>query len=163
MLRSRAPIAALPAIVATILCPERRKDEWEVARTAVAASTTVTISATYGGATRSASLTVTPAAPPAPALSSLTLNPRSVVGGMQSSTGTVTLSGPAPTGGAQVALSSSNPGAASVPSSVIVPAGATGATFTVNTSIVFFSTSVRISASYRSNTLTADLTVSSLL
>jgi hypothetical protein len=134
-----------------------------VSTSAVAASTSVTISAAYGGATRSASLTVTPVAPPAPALSSLTLNPASVVGGMQSSTGTVTLSGPAPAGGAQVALSSSNPGAASVPSSVIVPAGATSATFTVNTSIVFFSTSVRISASYRSNTLTANLTVSSLL
>ncbi len=132
-----------------------------VSTSAVIASSTVTISATYGGATRSASLTVTP--PAAPTLSSLTLNPTSVVGGMQSSTGTVTLSGPAPTGGAQVALSSSNPGAASVPSSVIVPAGATSATFTVNTSIVFFSTSVRISASYRSNTLTANLTVSSLL
>ncbi|MGB4786379.1 MAG: hypothetical protein WAQ77_16825, partial [Candidatus Acidiferrum sp.] len=132
-----------------------------VSTSAVAASTTVTISATYGGATRSASLTVTP--PPAPTLSSLTLNPTSVRGGMQPSTGKVTLSGPAPAGGAQVALSSSNPGAASVPSSVIVPAGATGATFTVNTSVVFFSTSVRISASYRSNTLTADLTVSSLL
>jgi hypothetical protein len=132
-----------------------------VSTSAVIASSTVTISATYGGATRSASLTVTP--PAAPTLSSLTLNPASVRGGMQSSTGTVTLSGPAPTGGAQVALSSSNPGAASVPSSVIVPAGATSATFTVNTSIVFFSTSVRISASYRSNTLTANLTVSSLL
>ncbi len=132
-----------------------------VSTSAVIASSTVTISATYGGATRSASLTVTP--PAAPTLSSLTLNPTSVRGGMQSSTGTVTLSGPAPTGGAQVALSSSNPGAASVPSSVIVPAGATSATFTVNTSIVFFSTSVRISASYRSNTLTANLTVSSLL
>jgi hypothetical protein len=134
-----------------------------VSTSAVTASTTVTISATYGGATRSASLTVTPAPPPAPTLSSLTLNPTSVVGGAQSSTGTVTLSGPAPAGGAQVALSSSNTGAARVPSSVIVPAGATSVTFTVNTSIVLFSTSVKISASYRSNTLTANLTVSPLL
>ncbi|HYT24141.1 MAG TPA: hypothetical protein VEW05_28365, partial [Candidatus Polarisedimenticolia bacterium] len=134
-----------------------------VGTSAVATSTTVTISAAYGGATRSASLTVTPVAPPAPTLSSLTLDPTSVVGGMQSSTGTVTLSGPAPAGGAQVALSSSNTGAASVPSSVVIPAGATSVTFRVNTSMVFFSTSVKISASYRSNTLTANLTVSSLL
>ncbi|PYT47751.1 MAG: hypothetical protein DMG44_17175 [Acidobacteria bacterium] len=134
-----------------------------VSTSAVTASTTVTISAAYGGTTRSASLTVTPAAPPAPTLSSLSLNPTSVAGGMQSSTGTVTLSGPAPAGGAQVALSSSNTGAARVPSSVIIPAGATSATFTVNTSIVLISTSVRISASYGSNTLTANLTVSSLL
>ena len=134
-----------------------------VGTSAVATSTTVTISAVYGGATRSASLTVTPAAPTAPTLSSLTLDPTSVVGGMQSSTGTVTLSGPAPAGGAQVALSSSNTGAASVPSNVVIPAGATSVTFRVNTSMVFFSTSVKISASYRSNTLTANLTVSSLL
>jgi len=134
-----------------------------VSTSAVTASTTVTISAAYGGTTRSASLTVTPAAPPAPTLSSLSLNPTSVVGGMQSSTGTVTLSGAAPSGGAVVALSSTNTGAARVPSSVIIPAGATSATFTVNTSIVLISTSVRISASYGSNTLTANLTVSSLL
>src|SRR5712664_4069731 len=121
-----------------------------VSTSAVTASTTVTISAAYGGATRSASLTVTPAAPPAPTLSSLTLNPTGVVGGMQSSAGTVTLSAPAPAGGAQVALSSSNTAAARVPSSAIIPAGATSATFTVNTSIVLTSTSVRISASYGS-------------
>ncbi len=63
-------------------------------------------------------------AAPALSLSSLALNPTSVAGG-NSSTGTVTLSGPAPAGGAQVALSSSNTAAATVPSSVTVPAGAT--------------------------------------
>src|SRR5260370_33628145 len=60
--------------------------------------------------------------PPTHSLSSLTLNPTSVIGGAQSSTGTVTLSGPAPAGGAQVALSSSNPATANVPSSVTVAA-----------------------------------------
>src|SRR4029077_8836464 len=110
-----------------------------VSTSAVAASTTVTISAAYGGATRSASLTVTPAPPPPPTLSSLTLNPTSVTGG-NSSTGTVTLSGAAPSGGAQVALSSGNTAAARVPSSVTVAAGATSATFTVGTSAVAAST-----------------------
>jgi hypothetical protein len=70
----------------------------------------------------------------------------------------VTLSAPAPAGGAQVMLSSSN-GAASVPSSVIVPAGATSANFAVNTSVVLFSTSATISASYRGTTRSASLTV----
>src|SRR6267378_902279 len=46
--------------------------------------------------------------PPVLSLSSMTLNPTSVTGGAQSSTGTVTLSGPAPAGGAQVTLSSNN-------------------------------------------------------
>src|SRR5882762_8689476 len=122
----------------------------------VTASTTVAISASYGGASRSATLTVTP--PPLPTVTSLTLNPTSVIGGAQSSTGTVTLSGPAPAGGVQVMLSSSN-GAAGVPSSVFVPAGATSATFAVSTAVVLVSTSVTISASYNSTTQTATLSV----
>src|SRR2546429_118676 len=104
--------------------------------------------------------TVPPPPPPAPTvtLSSLTLNPTGVIGGLQSSTGTVTLSAPAPAGGANVALAGSN-AAASVPSSVTVPAGATSATFTVNTSIVVVATSATISATYDNTTLTATLSV----
>jgi hypothetical protein len=129
-----------------------------VSTSAVTASTTVSISASYASVTRSASLTVTAAPPPPPTVSSLRLNPTSVIGGVQSSTGTVTLSRPAPAGGATVMLSSSN-GAASVPFSVIVPAGASSATFTVNTSTVLISTSAAISASYNGTTQTATLAV----
>jgi len=129
-----------------------------VSTSAVAASTTVTISANYSGATRSASLTVTPAPPPPPTLSSVALNPTSVRGG-NSSTGTVTLSGAAPAGGAPVALSSSNTTAARVPSSVTVAAGATSATFTVSTTAVAAVTTVTISASYGGVTQTASLSV----
>jgi hypothetical protein len=128
-----------------------------VSTSAVAASTTVTISAAYAGASRSASLTVTPAPPPPPTLASLTLDPANVFGG-QSSTGTVTLTGPAPAGGARVFLSSDD-GAARVPSSVTVPAGATSATFTINTSFVLISTSATISASYNGTTRMATLSV----
>jgi hypothetical protein len=129
-----------------------------VSSSAVTASTAVTISAAYGGVTRTASITVAPAPPPPATLSSLTLNPTSVIGGLQTSTGIVALSAPAPAGGATVMLSSSN-GAARVPSSVFVPAGATSATFTVNTSIVLLSTSATISASYNGTTRTAGLAV----
>jgi len=90
--------------------------------------------------------------------SSLTLNPTSVTGG-NSSTGTVTLSGAAPAGGATVALSSNNTTAATVPSSVTVAAGATAATFTVSTSAVAASTTVTISATYSGATRSASLTV----
>jgi len=119
----------------------------------VAVSTVTTIFASYDGVTPSASLSVTP-----PTVSSLTLNPSSVVGGVGTSTGTVTLSGPAPAGGAQVMLSSDN-SAASVPPSVIVPAGSTSATFTVNTSLVLVSTSATISASYNNTSQSATLAV----
>ena len=129
-----------------------------VSTSAVTASTAVTISAACGGATRTASITVAPAPPPVVTLSSLTLSPTSVIGGLQTSTGTVTLSAPAPAGGATVALSSSN-GVARVPSSVFVPAGATSASFTVNTSIVLLSTSATISASYNGTTRTAGISV----
>ncbi len=95
--------------------------------------------------------------PSCPILSSLTLNPTSVVGG-NSSQGTVTLSGAAPPGGAVVNLSSSNTTVATVPPSVTVLAGATSATFTVTTSAVAAPTSVTISATYGS-TQTATLTV----
>ncbi len=94
-----------------------------------------------------------------PTLSSVALSPTSVTGG-SSSTGTITLSGPAPTYGATVNLSSNASAAtATVPSSVTVASGATSATFPVNTSAVTASTSVTISASYAGVTKTASLTV----
>lgn len=130
-----------------------------VSTSVVTTSTAVTISASYGGTTKTSTLTVNPAAPPPITLSSLSLNPTSVTGGTQSSTGTVTLSGAAPSGGAVVSLSSSNTGAAQTPSSVMVAAGATSASFTVSTSLVTSSTSVTITASYGGTTRTAALTV----
>lgn len=115
---------------------------------------TVVVTNSAGSATsNAAALTVTV---PLPTVASLTLNPTSVVGGLGSSTGTVTLSGPAPAGGAQVLLSSNN-SAASVPASVTVPAGATSATFTVSTSAVLVSTSANISASYNGTSRSATL------
>jgi subtilisin family serine protease len=103
----------------------------------------------YGGPPGSGSTT----------LYSIGLNPTSVNGGSPS-TGTVTLSGAAPSGGAVVSLSSSA-SAAAVPASVTVAAGATSATFTVTTSAVTASTPVTISASYGGTTKTASLTVNS--
>src|SRR5207245_11657163 len=82
-------------------------------------------------------------------LSSLSLSPTSVPGG-SSSTGTVTLSGTAPTGGVSVALSSDNP-AAQVQPSVLVAAGNSSATFAVITSTVASSTPVNISGTYGTN------------
>jgi hypothetical protein len=74
----------------------------------------------------------------APTVTSLTLDPSTVAGGSgATSTGTVTLSGPAPAGGTVLSLSSSNTDlAASVPS-ITVPAGATTATFTVATNALY--------------------------
>jgi len=92
------------------------------------------------------------------ALSNLSLSPTTVIGG-STSTGTVTLSGPAPTGGATVTLSSSNTAAATVPASVLVAAGAKTATFMVSTKVVSKPTNVTISATQNGVTKTASLTV----
>ncbi len=91
-------------------------------------------------------------------LSSLTLNPTTVVGG-SISTGTVTLSGPAPSGGAIVSLTSSNTAVARVPASVTVAAGQSTAAFSVTTYAVTTATSVTLTASYSGNKVSATLTV----
>ncbi|HWM43315.1 MAG TPA: PIG-L family deacetylase, partial [Burkholderiales bacterium] len=114
---------------------------FSVTTSAVGAPASVTISGSYGGATQTAALTVTPAV-----ISSLVMSPSSVAGGTPAS-GTVTLSGPAPAGGAQVALSSNN-AAVIVPPSVTVAAGATSASFNAATTPVAAPTTVTISGSY---------------
>jgi hypothetical protein len=88
---------------------------------------------------------------------SVALNPTSVSGG-SSSTGTITLTAPAPTGGAVVTLTSNN-AAATVPASITIAAGATTGTFTVSTTGVAASTAVTITASYNGSNQTATLTV----
>ena len=119
----------------------------------VAAQASVTISASSGGQTATAILTVNPAA-----LASLTVSPASVIGGGKPK-GTVTLNGKAPGIGAVVTLSSGDP-SATVPASVKIASGAASATFTVTTTPVASTTGpFNISASYHSATLTAPLTV----
>ncbi len=124
--------------------------------TAVTSNTSVTLTAAYNGASRSAILTVTPPPPPA-SLSSLALNPTSVTGGSNSQ-GTVTLSSAAPAGGLTVTLASSNP-AAGAPANVTVAQGATSATFTIVTGAVSSSTPATITASDAGVSRTATLTV----
>lgn len=90
-------------------------------------------------------------------LASLSIQPPNVAGGV-SATGTVTLSGPAPSGGISVSLSSNNTSAA-VPSSVMVAAGSTVANFSVTTTSVTSSVAATISSSYGGTTQSASLTI----
>jgi len=137
-LSSSNPAAQVPASVT--VTANATTATFTVTTSAVATTTSLTISGTFG-TTQNASFTVT-----APVLNSVSVSPASVQGG-GSSTGTVTLSGPAPVGGAVVTLSSSNP-AAQVPASVTVAANATTATFPVTTSPVATTTSLTISGTY---------------
>ena len=127
-----------------------------VINTTVTATTTVTITASYKGSSLDAPLEVD-AAPVAIVPTTLILAPDSVNGGA-SSQATVTLAGPAPTGGLAVALTSSDP-AAQVPASVTVPAGATSTTFTVTTSAVTQQVVATLTASANGVSVTAPLTV----
>lgn len=102
------------------------------------------VQAAYGDTTQTGLLAV---APPL-SLSSLGVAPGNVTGGTNV-TGTVTLSGPAPAGGALVALSSNNP-AAVVPANVLVPAGSTSASFPVQTNAVTTFVTVTLAATYGS-------------
>ena len=98
------------------------------------------------------------ATPAAASLSAVSVNPTSVVGG-NSSTGTVTLTTAAPTGGAVVTLTSSNTAAAGVPASVTLAAGATSTSFSMTTSAVSANTSVTLTGTYSGVSRTATLTV----
>jgi len=88
----------------------------------------------------------------------LVLTPNSVTGG-NTSTGTVSVSSAAPSGGIQIALSSGNTAVAAVPATVTIPAGSTTAGFSVTTNTVSSNTNVTISAAYQGTTLTEQLAV----
>jgi uncharacterized repeat protein (TIGR03803 family) len=94
-----------------------------------------------------------------PSVSSVTFNPTSIPNGA-TSTGTVTLSAAAPSGGSIVTLSSSNPGFVQVPTSVTVPAGATTASFeaTAGNGFTNSSQTVTITVSLGNSTAQGNLT-----
>src|SRR5439155_15500001 len=88
----------------------------------------------------------------APQLGSVAASPSVVTGG-QNSTGTVSLTAPAPAGGATIALGSDK-ASATAPVNVPVSAGAGAATFPIATTPVAASVTATISASYASITKT---------
>src|SRR5258706_6096889 len=125
---------------------------FSISTSVVASPSPGTVTASYGGSSRQAGVTVAPAA-----LASLSLNPTSVNAG-SASTGTVALNGKAAGAGAVISLSSSNTSAATGPASVTIPAGSSSAAFTVSTKVVN-QTTATISASYAGVTKTAVLTI----
>jgi hypothetical protein len=122
------------------------------ATTAVTTSQTVVITASYGGTSPTASLTVTPSA-----IFSLQCTPASVTGGSPT-TCTVTLSAAAPVGGAAVSISD-NSAAVSAPASVTIAAGVATASFQATTTAVTASQTAVITATYGGTPQTASLTV----
>jgi len=115
----------------------------------------MTVASTNNWRTSIFSWTIAPPAPPS--LASLSVSPATVAGG-SSSTGTATLTSPAPAGGIVVSLSS-NSSFATVPASVTVPSGASSASFTIGTTSPSTNQVATISGTYDGVTRTANLTI----
>jgi len=116
--------------------------------------TPVTISVSYGGVTKTATLNVYPM----PTLLSMTLATNETVGG-NNVTKTVTLTNIAPAAGAVITLTSSNTAIATVPATVTVPSGSSTASFTVTTIPTAATATSTITAAYASTTATSTVTV----
>lgn len=91
-------------------------------------------------------------------IQSLSFNPTSVIGGT-SSTGTITITRSAPAGGITISLGVQQGGPASVPATVVIPAGQTSATFSVTTSPVSAAASSTVTASYQGSSKSASIVV----
>jgi hypothetical protein len=124
---------------------------FEVTTLGVAADTAVEVRAAGGGGSATASFMIIP-----PGLKALTLGATQVAGG-RSFSATVSLTGPAPDGGFNVALS--DEGRANAPSSVSVPGGQTQATFTVTTTNVRAPETSTITAGEGTTAKTATITL----
>jgi hypothetical protein len=104
---------------------------------------------------KTAALTVTPYA--GVSLTSVSVNPASVGAGI-SSTGTLTLSAPAPAGGIAVELWTTGT-IAFVPAGITIPAGATTATFAVTTNYTTSTLQDTITAFYNGASQNASIAV----
>jgi hypothetical protein len=154
-LSSSDPAAFFPGGNTVMIPAGSQLAAFSISTAAVAASTPVTISATYHRVTLNDHLTLLPRL-----LTQVTLHARSVVGGATTVPGTVSLDGPAVAGGALVTLSSSDP-AAFFPggNTMIIPAGSQASDFSVATTAVAASTPVTISATHDLVTLKDQFTV----
>jgi hypothetical protein len=130
---------AVATVPASVLIPAGSTTaQFQVTTLATATDTVVHISATRGTTTITRNLTVKGVT------FTMSANPNSVIGGATNMTGTVTLALNAPAGGVLVSLTSSAPGAASVPPNVTVPAGTKVANFTITSHTVAVTQNVTI-------------------
>jgi len=159
---SNGAVATVPA---TVTVPEGA-NSWPafLSTSPVTVTTTVQISAAYNGVTRSATMTVTPAPVlPAASVDSVVLSPSTVQAGTTQTSATVLLTGPAPTGGATLSLTSSNPAVATVPATVTVPALSSSGAFPVTVLPVAGTSTISVSYLGVSRSALLTVTAQSLL
>ncbi len=123
-----------------------------VQTTPVATHSAGNISVQFGNTTFTTRLSVA-----APTPSIITVTPSSIIGGSNGAV-SVTLTGPAPSGGVVVALGRSNP-IANVPSTLFIPANQTSGTMLFSTGGVTVDTPVTVSASLNNVVKTTPITI----
>ncbi len=142
-------IIAVPAGI--LVLDGARSANFPVTTQAVANSISTTITANFGsGITLSNTVSLFPV------LFSIGLSQSRVSAG-QTIGGAIFLSASAPAGGIVIVLSSSDTSVATVPATVVVPAGLGRADFSISTSIVQTSKTATIQASYAGAAISADL------
>ena len=148
---SNPTVAPVPAQLVVEVPTNTRN--FNIVPAVVTQPTSVTIMASYGQVTISRTLTVLP-----PAVATLSLTRSTIVGGCQTATGRVTLTGSAPAAGAAVKIAATSTGVVA-PSSVTVPKGAMSASFTVSGRVVHAFSKGTFTASYGGGSKTLDLSV----
>lgn len=145
--------SAAASVPASVTIPANAQSAtFPITTSPVSTSTPVTITAYYLGTPTSSTLRVDPGA-----FSGVTLS-SSAVTGPATVVATVTLTGPV-LGGASIGLTSSNPTAATVPTSVLIGSGLLTATFPITVKSVSQVSSATITASMGSVSRTATLTI----
>ncbi len=153
VLASSNPALAYPVVPTVTIPAGASTATFRVSTAAVPQASSVSITATCNSVTQVANLALVPPY----ALSGLTVNPTNQFGGFTAQ-GTVVLSGAADSM-ATVQLSSSNGALVSLPSSVMVPAGAASASFPITFQSVAADTPVSIFAATGGVTKTATVSI----
>ncbi|HSI73746.1 MAG TPA: hypothetical protein VK934_11280 [Fimbriimonas sp.] len=148
---SNSSVATVPSQV--IVPAGASTGSFDITGQTIAVDKTVTITATRGTTSIARELTVKGVT------FTMSIQPGSVVGGRDSAMGQIVLSNPAPAGGVTIKLKSSNTAVATVPDTIVVPAGETVGTYTVATTAVSTTKSVTITATLGTNTVQAGLEV----
>jgi hypothetical protein len=132
---------------------------FQIVTKAVATATAVTLSATVSSDTAQATFTVNPSSSSPAAPSSVTYSASPLLGG-GTTTGKVTVASAVGIDSTVTLTVKSGASAiASIPATVVVPAGKTSATFSITTKSVASNTAVQISASTSTGTASGTLTV----
>ncbi|MGD0363470.1 MAG: FG-GAP-like repeat-containing protein [Bryobacteraceae bacterium] len=153
---SNPSFASVPATV-TVPAGATVSPNFNITTAPLATSTSATIFASLNGV--NGSLAIATLKLQAAQVSSVVLTPSVIAGGTTTTGNIVNLQGLAPAGGLTVTLSSSNGTAAVVPTTVVVPANASSAPFTLTAGYVASSVQITITATTASTSVTAPLTI----